>query len=134
MPRARGKASEVDLATELGSLQDSSARRQFLSRHPSLVRSDVIKRLAPLVVDKIRVNTKDALSLAEGTLIVARKLRRKEEIALALRAKANALYASGDNHGAVQHHEDAFKLYDALGIQKEAARTLSSSIQPLILL
>jgi len=75
-----------------------------------------------------------ALFLAEGTLLIARKLRRKEEIALAMRAKANALYASGDNHGAVQHHEDAFKLYEALGIPKEAARTLSNSIQPLILL
>jgi CHAT domain-containing protein len=87
-----------------------------------------------MVVERIRVDAKEALFLAEGTLRIAQRLLRKEEIALALRAKANALYASGDNHGAVQHHEDAFKLYEELGIPKEAARTLSSSIQPLILL
>src|SRR5256885_7294518 len=112
MPPAGGKVSERDLAIELGALQDRVAQRKFLSRHSSLVRSDVVKRLAPQVVDKIRADTKQALSLAEGTLLIARKLRRKEEIALALRAKANALYASGDNHGAIQHHEDAFKLYN----------------------
>jgi len=134
MPRARGKISEAELATELGKLQDGVAQRKFLTRNSSLVRSEVVQRLAPMVVDKIRVDAKEALFLAEGTLLIARKLRRKKEIALAMRAKANALYASGDNHGAVQHHEDAFKLYEALEIPKEAARTLSSSIQPLILL
>src|SRR6266853_4652403 len=134
MPRPRGNVPESELAVELGKLQDGVLRRQFLARNSSLVRSDVVWRLAPMVVDKIRVDAKEALFLAEGTLLIARKLRRKEEIALAMRAKANALYASGDNHGAVQHHEDAFKLYEALGIPKEAARTLSNSIQPLILL
>jgi CHAT domain-containing protein/Tfp pilus assembly protein PilF len=134
MPRARGEISEAELAIELGALQDSVAHRKFFTRNSSIVRSEVVKRLAPMVVDKIRVDSKQALLLAEGTLLIARKLRRKEDIALAMRAKANALYASGDNHGAVQHHEDAFKLYEALEIPKEAARTLSSSIQPLILL
>jgi CHAT domain-containing protein len=134
MPRARAKISEAELVIELGTLQDGVAHRKFLAHNPSLVRSEVVKRLAPLVVEKIRADTKQALFLAEGTLLIARKLRRKEDIALAMRAKANALYASGDNHGAVQHHEDACKLYEALDIPKEAARTLSSSIQPLILL
>src|SRR5260370_15182087 len=134
MPRARGKISEAELVTELGKLRDGVAQRKFLARNSPLARSEVVQRLAPMVVDKIRVDAKEALFLAEGTLLIARKLRRKEEIALATRAKGNALYASGDNHGAVQQHEDAFKLYEALGIPKEAARTLSSSIQPLILL
>src|SRR4030088_2428979 len=134
MPQARGKISEAEVAIELGALPDGVARRKFLTRNSSLVRSEVVKRLSPMVVDKIRVDSKQALLLAEGTLLIARKLRRKEEIALALRAKANALYASGDNHGAVQHHEDAFKLYAALKNTKESAPTLSSSIQPLILL
>src|SRR5258705_7534618 len=134
MPRPRGNVPESELAVELGKLQDGVLRRQFLARNSSLVRSDVVRRLAPMVVDKIRVDAKEALFLAEGTLLIARKLRRKEEIALAMRAKANALYASGDNHGAVQHHEDALRLYEALGSPKEAAGRLSNSIQPLVLL
>src|SRR4029077_5904188 len=44
------------------------------------------------------------------------------------------LYACGNNAAAVKHHEKAVQLYDSSNIEKEAARTLSSSIQPLILL
>src|SRR5258705_3818261 len=128
------KVSEAELVSELGALQDEAARRKFLTGHKSLLRSEVVKRLAPLVVEKIRVDAKQALLLSEGTLLIARRLRRKEEIALALRAQANALFASDDNLGAVEHHEQAFKIYEAIKIWKEAARTLSNSIQPLILL
>src|SRR5712671_251961 len=128
------KLSEAELVSELGALQDEAARRKFLTGHKSLLRSAVVKRLAPLVVEKIRVDAKQALLLSEGTLLIACRLRRKEEIALALRAKANALFASDDNLGAVEHHDQAFKIYEALKIWKEAARTLSNSIQPLILL
>src|SRR5712671_4869978 len=128
------KVSETELVSELGALQDEAARRKFLTGHKSLLRSAVVKRLAPLVVEKIRVDAKQALLLSEGTLLIACRLRRKEEIALALRAKANALFASDDNLGAVEHHDQAFKIYEALKNWKEAARTLSNSIQPLILL
>jgi CHAT domain-containing protein/tetratricopeptide (TPR) repeat protein len=132
--KTASKVSEAELVLELGSLQDEVARRQFLAGHKLLLRSEVVQRLAPLVVERIRVDAKQALLLAEGTLLIARRLRRKEEIALALRAKANALFASDDNLGAVEHHDEAFKIYESLKIWKEAARTMSNSIQPLILL
>jgi CHAT domain-containing protein len=132
--KAVSKVSEAEMASELGNLQSEADRRKFLSRHKSLLRSQVVKRLAPLVVERIRVDAKQALLLSEGTLLIAQKLGRKEEIALALRAKGNALFASDDNLGAVEHHDQAFKIYEALKIWKEAARTMSNSIQPLILL
>src|SRR6267378_6912634 len=128
------KMSEAELVSELGALQDEAARRKFLARNRSLVRSDIVKKLAPAVVDKIRTDARAALCVAETAVLIARRLRRKEEIALALRAKANALFASDDNLGAVEHHDQAFKIYEALKIWREAARTLNNSIQPLILL
>lgn len=134
MPRARGKKSEAELALQLGALQDGRARREFLATHNALVRSQVVQRLAPLVVEKIRVDAKQALLLAEGILLIARKGRRKEDLALAMRAKGNALFACDDNLGAAEYHEQAFRIYESLKIWKEAARTLSNSIQPLILL
>src|SRR6202008_3137175 len=75
----------------------------------------------------------EALRLAEAALLIAQKLRRKEDLALAFRAKANALSACGENRLAVEHHERAFQLFEALGQRMEAARTLSHSIQPSIL-
>jgi len=134
MATARTKVSKDDLVSELGKLETDAARREFLAHHGSLVRAQVVRQLAPMVVEKIRVDPREALHLAEAAVLIARKLRRKEDVALALRAKANALYASGDNHGAVEHHEQAFKIYESLGSEREAARTLSNSIQPLILI
>lgn len=134
MRAASTKISCEELFSELAGLGTDVARRKFLLRHKVLVCSEAVKQLAALVVEKIRVDTREALSLADAGLAIAQKLRRKEDLALALRARANALYASGDNHAAVEHHEKAFKLYESLQIWNEAARTLSSSIQPLILL
>jgi CHAT domain-containing protein len=134
MPTATQEISREELFSELAELGTDAARRKFLLRHKELVCSEGVKQLADLVVEKIRVDTRQALSLADAGLVIARKLRRKEDVALGLRARANALYAGGDNRAAVEHHEMAFKLYESLKSWKEAARTLSSSIQPLILL
>jgi CHAT domain-containing protein/Tfp pilus assembly protein PilF len=134
MPVSRSKISESGLISELAKIDTDVARRQFLTRHHCLVSRQVVSRLASMVVDKIHVDRRQALHLAEAAVLIARRLRRKEDVALALRAKGNALYASGDNRAAVEHHERAFKLYESLEFWKEAARTLSSSIQPLNLM
>jgi CHAT domain-containing protein/tetratricopeptide (TPR) repeat protein len=134
MPSAISEVSREELLLQLARVESEPGRRKFLARHKTLIRSEVVKQLADLVLEKIRVDTKEALHLAEAAVLIGQKLRRKEDIALGTRAKANALYACGDNRAAVEHHEQAFQMYDSLGIAKEAARTLSSSIQPLILL
>src|SRR6266852_5747017 len=124
MPVMIKKASPEDLFSQLAQIETEPARRKFLARHRTLVRSKVVERLARLVVERVRVDTREAVHLAEAAVLIGRKLRRKESLALGLRAKANALYASGDNAAAVEHHEKAVELYDALKIEKEAARTL----------
>jgi CHAT domain-containing protein/Tfp pilus assembly protein PilF len=134
MPAAVKKITREELLSQLARIEKDADRRKFLTRHKALIRSEVVKQLADLVLEKIRVDTKEALHLAESAVLIGRKLRRKEDIALGTRAKANALYACGDNRAAVEHHEQAMEMYEALGNLKEAARTLSSSIQPLILL
>jgi CHAT domain-containing protein len=128
------KNSSETLIAEMGQLSSESARRKFLAQHKALVHKDTVEQLARLVVQKVRVSTQESLHLAEAAILIAKRLRRKEVLALALRAKANALYSSGDNHAAIEHHQQAFRLYESLGIWNEAARTLSSSIQPMILL
>ena len=134
MPATANKLSREELFSQLSKLESDPQRRKFLLRHKSLIQPEVVQHLADLVVEKIRVDTKEALHLADASLLIAQKLRRKDHLALAYRAKANALYISGDNHAAVEHHERAIVLYDSLHDEKETARTLSSSIQPLILL
>ncbi len=134
MPATLRKTSRDMLINELGQLSSETARRKFLTKHKVLVRQSTIEDLAQLVVQKVRVSTQEALNLAEAAVLIAKRLRGKEALALGLRAKANALYSAGDNRAAIEHHEQAFKLYESLGNWKEAGRTLSSSIQPMILL
>jgi CHAT domain-containing protein len=126
--------SVQELFSRLAQLESEPARRRFLSRHAALVQPEILTQLSALVLEKIRVNAREALRLADAALLIARRLRTKEYLALGLRTKANALYASGDNRSSVEHHEQAIEIYEFLGNQKEAARTLNSSIQPLILL
>ena len=134
--RGRGKKgfSHEQLIANLVRLKTVKTRRGFLARHRSVVLPETVRRLAPQVVDKIRASPSEALNLAECLVLIAQKVRSKEELALALRAKGNALYANGDNRAAVESHDQALDIYDSLKLQREAARTLSSSIQPLILM
>jgi CHAT domain-containing protein len=134
MPTAIKTIPKEELLLQLARVETDPDRRKFLASHKELLHSEVVKQLADLVLEKIRMDTKEALRLAEAAVLIGNKLRRKEDIALGTRAKANALYACGDNRAAVEHHEQAIEMYESLGIVKEAARTLSSSIQPLILL
>src|SRR6202158_1943150 len=128
------KNSSDSLIAELGHPPSEPPRRKFLSRHKSLIRQDTVEQLARLGVQKVRVSTQESLHLAEAAVLIAKRLRRKDALALAVLAKANALYSSGDNRAAIEHHQQAFRLYESLEIWNEAARTLSSSIQPMILL
>jgi CHAT domain-containing protein len=134
MPPSETSPTCDELLPQLMRLDTDSERREFFSRHPSLVSKDAVEHLAPRVVKQIRVDAREALHLAEAVLLIAQKLGDQESIALALRAKANALHARGDNRSAVGHHDQAYEIYASGHNWMEAARTLSSSIQPLILL
>src|SRR5260370_10610173 len=133
MPAPRTKNSSDTLIAELGQLSSEPSRGKFLAQHTSLIRHEIVEQLAQLVVQKVRVSTQEALHFAQAAVLIAKRLRRKESLALGLRAMANALYSSGDNRAAIEHHHQAFRLYETSGNWNEAARTLSSSIQPMIL-
>src|SRR6201998_4475692 len=133
MPVARAKKSTEALVAELGQLSSDAVRSKFLAKHKKLVRQATIEQLAQLVVQRVRVSTKEALCLAEAAILIAKRLRRKQAQAPALRAMANALYSTGDYRAAIEHHRQAIQLYESLRDWKEMARTLSSSIQPMIL-
>ncbi len=129
-----GAPTRDALYEELARTQSQAEREQLIEEHEGLHSAEVVSELARKVVERVRVDTHQARALAESALVIANRLGGAEEIALGLRAKANALYMSGEHKEAVFHHEQAFEIYSKLGNQKEAARTLSSSIQPLILM
>jgi len=119
---------------KLLALDDETRRAAFLSRNRSLLRTDLVTKLTDQVREKVRVDVQQALRLADAALDIAHKLDDKGSLARALRAKANALYAEGKHAAAVDLHEQAAALFEAVGETHEVARTLSGSIQPLLLM
>ena len=134
MTPPRRPPNEQTLIEKLLALDSDTRRAAFLSRHRSLLRSDLVTRLTDQVREQVRVDVQQALRLADAALGIARPLDDKGSLARALRAKANALYARGEHAAAVDLHEQAAALFDAVGETHEMARTLSGSIQPLLLL
>jgi CHAT domain-containing protein len=130
----RRPSSEQALVDKLLGLDDETRRAAFLSRHRSLLRSELVTKLTDQVREQVRVDVQQALRLADAALGIAHKLDDKGALARALRAKANALYAKGEHAAAVDLHEQAAALFDVVGESHEVARTLSGSIQPLLLM
>jgi tetratricopeptide (TPR) repeat protein len=127
-------AGEERLFGELAKLADESSRRRFLHRHARLLRPDVMARIDDAATRKVKVDVKEALALAEAAGMIARRLRTSEALAHGLRAKGNVLYGLNDHKAAVAHHEKAAALFRKARLPTEVGRTLSTSIQPLILL
>jgi CHAT domain-containing protein len=124
-----------DLCAELGRITAKAERSRFLDRHPELENAEIVTALAERIPTIIKTRpSDDAKALAESALIIAGRLHDAKATALALRAKANVLHVIGDNKAAVRHHDRARSLFRKSGDATQVARTLSASIQPLILL
>ena len=121
------------LCTELGSKADD-VRESVLRRSPHWVEMSMVERLDDAVRAAVRVNVKKALTMADIALAIARQLGSERALALASRAKANALWFEGDCKEAVRLFSKAVALFEQIGDRNEAARTRSSSLQSLALL
>jgi CHAT domain-containing protein len=122
------------LLRELANLTTESKRTTFVAAHPRLLDDGVVSQLNEVVRAKLRENARQALSLAESAVAIARQLRNKEALGRSLRSKANALYMLGENEEALHFHAEALHIFREIQNPEEEARTLIPSIQPFILL
>src|SRR5215472_4492014 len=118
----------------LAALPDAASRTKFLIRHPRLFSASFVAELVETVRTLVKVDLKKACALADAAVTIANKLGDKESRAFALRAKANTYWSLGQNKQASELHAQAVQLFEEVGKPVEAGRTLSISIQPLILL
>jgi CHAT domain-containing protein len=132
-PKSKGSLP-AKLISELGKLADDASRSRYLVRHPKLCKGSVAQQLNEIVRTKLRADTREALSLAEVAVAIARRSPDQEVLGKALRSKANALYMIGDNQKALELHAEAIEIFRKIGNAHEEARTLIPSIQPFILL
>ncbi|MGH9534776.1 MAG: CHAT domain-containing protein [Terriglobales bacterium] len=81
----------------------------------------------------LRVDLPRAAELAQQAAALARRRPDAAHRAFALRAQGNVLWFQGQHRPAAVAHARAARLFAVAGLPLEQARTLSSSIQPLIL-
>jgi CHAT domain-containing protein len=120
--------------SDLAKLVDDPSRARYLARHPRFCTASVAQQLNEIVRTKLRADTREALSLVEVAVAIARKSCDQEILGRTLRSKANAFYMMGDNQKALELHGEAIEIFRKIGNAQEEARTLIPSIQPFILL
>jgi len=123
-----------ELSGAVAILSTHSGRTKFLAGRPELVDLGVVNVLSEWVPKLIRTDSAKAHVIADFTHLLARRLARPEGMALALRAKGNLFHVAGKNRAAVKCHTRARVLFTKTKNRTQIARTLSASIQPLIML
>lgn len=130
-----GLQTEADATIErLLALRDEQSRKEIVLQNPFLEWGEIISSLADRVWQDVRIDTARAHSLADLAIFIAEVRETKVGLAKALRAKGNALYVSDQPAAAIEMHQRAASLFEQAGEQSQLARTLSSSLQPLLLL
>lgn len=92
------------------------------------------QRLIEQSRELLRVDFHRALASAQEAVAVAIQIGDLRLQALGARAQANALSVGGNNQHSVELHTQAVAAFEQLDDQVELARTLSASLQPLLLL
>jgi len=82
----------------------------------------------------LRVDFHRALTCAQEAAAIADEIGDGHLLALSTRAQANALSVGGNNQLSVEHHIKAIAAFEQLEDHAELARTLSASLQPLLLI
>jgi CHAT domain-containing protein/Flp pilus assembly protein TadD len=132
-----GKAGRPHLSphvlSALALLSDDERRGAFLQKR-KLMCAEVILELNAATQQELRVNTKNALSLAEAAILGARRIRKSELLAQSYRMKANVLAATGEYQTAVELYDSALALFEKGKDPEGIGRTLTAAIQPHIML
>ena len=127
------EVSEGNRWNEIAGLTTQRARAEFIDKHPELIQSTVVSSLTALVPQLVKSDRNRAIAVTEAAVMIANRLGDAESVAQSLRAKGNAHYALGQSKTASEHHREALRLFRSVGATEQVGRTLSSSIQPLIL-
>jgi tetratricopeptide (TPR) repeat protein len=133
-PQAKDLPLAAHRLSELRQHAEAARLSEYLNLQPALLRTSVVRQLGEAVRQEVRVNIERAHHLADAALEIAHRINDAEALGLANRAKANALWFGGQLHLAIELFDAAVEQFEGADAEQEAGRTLSSSIQPLILM
>src|SRR5579884_2610155 len=130
MSSATALSTREELLRLFAEAPDAARRAHLIEQHWSDLSPEFAIQLADVARERVRVNTQEALSLAEAAINVAQVLGDERSLAYAIRNKANALYAMGQYRDSIELHKRAIAAWEKLGEAAELGRSLSVSILP----
>jgi CHAT domain-containing protein len=134
MPR-RPAAADLDaLVEQLARLPDRLRVRRLVRARRTLLDAAAVTRLSDEVAVRVHVDLDQAERLAEAARAASDLLDDDFCRARALRAEGHVLFSRGGNAAAVTRYDAALRVLRSLRRRVEVARTLSSSVLPLIYL
>jgi tetratricopeptide (TPR) repeat protein len=128
------EASLAEAVERLLSLPEDSSRRSFLQQNPEIQQHSVVVYLASQVPKVARDDVDRALRLAGLASWLAEILDDDYCRARSARAMGHPLQLKGQLRESLAEYQKALDLFRKLKLDSEVAITLSSSLQPLILL
>ena len=129
-----GQPISEKLLAEIAELRDAASRQRFLASHNEIRGDEAVQQLNEASRASLRIDPHQALALAEAAVEVAADDCSSDALARSYRAKANALYNTGENVKSLEYGARALEIFRETHNAEEEARTLNSSIQPNILL
>ena len=132
MPTEETRTAADHLAGRLAAASSAAELQQVLAGAPPALNPGIVEKLVELARERLRVNPRESLRIAESALAVAVHIGDEESQARGIRAQANAFWMLNQNKAAVEHLDRALAIFQKLGNDTEIGRTLSTSIQALI--
>jgi CHAT domain-containing protein/tetratricopeptide (TPR) repeat protein len=122
------------LIGELAREPNPRRRRQILQTQRELWQPDTVSRLYEEVVRLLHVDVQQAERIARAAADMADKIGDEASQAASLRALAHIYYRKRQYEFSVDLYDKALAIYERVGDEREAGRTLNSSLQSLIYL
>jgi CHAT domain-containing protein/Tfp pilus assembly protein PilF len=122
------------LIESLAGEPNARRRRKLLDSRRDLWQPETVAQLYNEVVRLLHVDVQQAERIARAASQIADKIADDRSQAAAHRALAHIHYRKRQYESSVELYTQALAIYDRLGDESEAARTLNSSLQSLIYL
>jgi len=133
-PGATSEAGLEKLISELAGEPNPRRRRQILTAGKSWWQPETVTRFYDEVVRLIHVDVEQADRMARAAGWLSERLGDEASRAASLRAMGHIFYRKRKYLPSLELYEAALAIYEKLGLELEAGRTLNSSLQSLIYL
>ncbi len=117
---------------DLSFTETEEERRSFLNERPELFNRESVQQLYDAVVHLAGIDLKRSEKLAEAASWIASNLKDSYAFAQSARAVGHVLYLNGKYKQAIAQYEQALEIFESLGRDVDAARTINGALQSLI--